>query len=123
MGAMKLAESAHFFETAAMLISIELLEYGDILKVVPGSKVPTDGVVVRGTTSINEAMLTGEACPVSKKEGDKVIGATLNIDGMIHMRVTGIGKNTALSQIVKLVEDAQMSKAPIQAFADWVSGI
>jgi len=174
-GAMKLAESAHFFETAAMLISfvllgkflealakartsaalsklagmgattamlieeaggggaedgqtereipIELLEYGDILKVVPGSKVPTDGVVVRGTTSINEAMLTGEACPVSKKEGDKVIGATLNIDGMIHMRVTGIGKNTALSQIVKLVEDAQMSKAPIQAFADWVSGI
>ena len=105
------------------LIPIEHLQRNDVLRVPPGSKVPADGVVVRGTSSVDESMLTGESVPVTKTTGSRVFGATVNLDGSLYVRVDRIGSETALSSIIKLVEDAQMSKAPIQAFADKISGI
>lgn len=100
----------------------ELIEVGDILKIVPGDKIPADGTVVSGESSIDESMVTGEAVPVSKSIGDQVIGGTVNGFGTFNMLVSRAGSDTALSQIVKLVEEAQTSKAPIQAFADTVAG-
>jgi Cu+-exporting ATPase len=96
---------------------------GDIVIVKPGEKIPVDGVVVEGRSAIDESMLTGESLPVEKKPGDVVIGATLNKLGMLKFEATKVGKETALAQIVKLVEDAQGSKAPIQKMADQVSAI
>ncbi len=96
---------------------------GDIILVKPGEKIPLDGEIVDGTTSIDESMLTGESMPVSKILGDMVYGATINNQGVIEVKVNKIGKDTVLSQIIKLVEDAQSSKAPIQKLADKVSGI
>ncbi|WAQ83959.1 hypothetical protein PtA15_4A410 [Puccinia triticina] len=100
----------------------ELIEVGDILKIIPGDKIPADGTVVSGESSIDESMVTGEAMPVSKGVGDQVIGGTVNGFGTFNMLVSRAGSDTALSQIVKLVEEAQTSKAPIQAFADTVAG-
>ncbi len=94
----------------------------DIILVKPGSKIPVDGVVVEGTTAIDEAMLTGESMPVDKKVGDKVFAASININGLIKFKATKVGSDTALAQIIKLVEDAQGSKAPIAQMADIVSG-
>jgi len=102
-------------------IFIDLVEKNDILLVRPGEKIPSDGLVIAGSSSVDESMLTGESMPVSKKEGDKVTGATINNEGLLKIRVTKVGKDTALAQIIKLVEDAQTSKAPIQDFADRVS--
>ncbi len=102
-------------------IPAELVEVGDILLVRPGERVPTDGVVIQGSTSVDESMLTGESMPVNKEVGDEVIGGTMNNEGMIKARATRVGKDTALAQIIKLVQDAQSSKAPIQDFADRVS--
>jgi Cu+-exporting ATPase len=96
---------------------------GDVVLVKPGEKIPVDGVVVEGRSAIDESMLTGESLPVEKKPGDVVIGATLNKLGMLKFEATKVGKETALAQIVKLVEDAQGSKAPIQKMADQVSAI
>jgi Cu+-exporting ATPase len=105
------------------VILIEHVQRNDILRVPPGAKVPADGVVVRGTSTVDESMLTGESLPVTKKVESRVYGATVNLDGSLYIRVDRIGSETALSGIIKLVEDAQMSKAPIQAFADKISGI
>ncbi len=103
-------------------IRTELLQIGDTVKVVPGDKVPADGTVVRGTSSIDESAITGEPIPILKQVGDAVIGGTVNGLGAFDMVVTRAGKDTALAQIVKLVEDAQTSKASIQAFADRIAG-
>ncbi|MEN8240900.1 MAG: heavy metal translocating P-type ATPase [Chloroflexota bacterium] len=96
---------------------------GDLVMVRPGEKIPVDGVVVDGRSSIDESMLTGESLPVEKQAGDNVIGATLNKVGLLKFEATKVGKETALAQIIRLVEDAQGSKAPIQRLADQVSAI
>lgn len=103
-------------------ISIDEVETGDIILVKPGEKIPVDGVVVEGNTSVDEAMLTGESIPVEKNIGDNIIGASINKNGSIKYKATKVGKDTALAQIIKLVEDAQGSKAPIAKMADVISG-
>ncbi len=103
-------------------ITIDEVEVGDIIVVKPGEKIPVDGEVVEGLTSVDESMLTGESIPVEKKYGDKVYGASLNKNGSIRFRATKVGSDTALAQIIKLVEQAQGSKAPIAKMADIVSG-
>ncbi|MBU3109577.1 heavy metal translocating P-type ATPase [Clostridium gasigenes] len=103
-------------------ITIEEVEVGDIIVVKPGEKMPVDGEVVAGTTSVDESMLTGESMPVEKNAGDKIIGASINKNGTINYKATKVGKDTALAQIIKLVEDAQGSKAPIAKLADVISG-
>lgn len=105
------------------IVPIDLVQRGDVLKVVRGSSVPVDGVVVYGEGRLNESMLTGESKMIKKSVGDKVLGATVNVEGLFHMKVTGVGNDTALSQIIRLVEDAQTSKAPIQAYADYIASI
>jgi len=103
-------------------IPIEEVEIGDIIVVKPGGKIPVDGTVIEGHTAIDESMLTGESMPVDKKAGDPVYAASLNTTGTIRFRAERIGSDTALAQIIKLVEDAQGSKAPIAKLADVVSG-
>lgn len=103
-------------------IPVEEVEVGDIILVRPGDKIPVDGEVVEGLTSIDESMLTGESIPVEKKPGDKVYGASINKNGSIKFKATRVGSDTALAQIIKLVEEAQGSKAPIAQMADIVSG-
>ena len=103
-------------------IPIGEVQVGDTLLVRPGEKIPVDGLVVDGETAIDESMLTGESMPVDKKAGDKVYAASLNQNGLIRFRATKVGADTALAQIIKLVEDAQASKAPIAKMADVVSG-
>jgi Cu+-exporting ATPase len=103
-------------------VPIDEVEIGDIILVKPGEKIPVDGIVIEGNTSIDEAMLTGESMPVDKKAGDKVFAASINKNGMIKFKAQKVGKDTALAQIIKLVEDAQGSKAPIAQMADIVSG-
>ena len=103
-------------------IPIDEVEIGDIILVKPGEKIPVDGVVTEGHTAIDEAMLTGESMPVDKKTGDRVYAASINKNGMIQFEATKIGSDTALAQIIRLVEEAQGSKAPIAQMADIVSG-
>ena len=103
-------------------IFIDEVEVGDIIVVKPGEKMPVDGIVVNGTTSVDESMLTGESIPVEKHAGDNIIGASINKNGSIQYKATKVGKDTALAQIIKLVEDAQGSKAPIARLADVISG-
>jgi Cu+-exporting ATPase len=104
-------------------VSTDEVQIGDIVLVRPGEKIPVDGVVIEGRSSVDESMLTGESMPVEKKAGESVIGATLNKLGFLQFEATKIGKETALSQIIRLVEEAQGSKAPIQKLADNVSEI
>ncbi|HLR35227.1 MAG TPA: heavy metal translocating P-type ATPase [Tissierellales bacterium] len=104
-------------------IPIEEVEVENIIVVRPGERVPVDGIIVEGNSAIDESMITGESIPVEKKSGDEVIGATINKFGTFKFKATKIGKDTALSQIIKLVEDAQGSKAPVQRLADKISGI
>lgn len=103
-------------------IPIEEVEIGDILVVKPGTKIPVDGRVIHGETSVDESMLTGESMPVDKKAGDSVYTASINTTGTIHLEAEKIGSDTALAHIIKLVEDAQGSKAPIAKTADLVAG-
>ncbi len=104
-------------------VPVEQVQPGDLLRVRPGEKIPVDGVVSEGTSAVDEAMLTGEAMPVTKGPGDEVIGATLNTTGSFVMRTTRVGRDTALAQIVEMVRRAQGSKAPIQRLADQISGV
>ncbi|KAG5395242.1 hypothetical protein IGI04_025205 [Brassica rapa subsp. trilocularis] len=100
-----------------------LIHPGDSLKVLPGGKIPADGVVVWGSSYVNESMVTGESVPVSKEVDSPVIGGTINMHGVLHIKATKVGSDAVLSQIISLVETAQMSKAPIQKFADYVASI
>jgi Cu+-exporting ATPase len=104
-------------------LPIEKLEIGDIVVVKPGEKVPVDGIIIEGHSALDESMITGESIPIDKSVGDEVIGATINKFGSFKFKTTKIGKDTVLSQIIKLVEEAQGSKAPVQRLADKISGI
>ncbi|TFD94504.1 heavy metal translocating P-type ATPase [Jeotgalibacillus sp. R-1-5s-1] len=104
-------------------IPIEEVITGDIISIKPGEKVPVDGIILEGRSAFDESMITGESLPVDKVTGDEVIGATVNKNGFIKIKATKVGKDTALSQIIRVVEEAQGSKAPIQRLADSISGV
>lgn len=108
---------------AEISVPVEQVVPGDLVLVKPGTKVPVDGEVMEGLSSVDESMLTGESIPVEKKPGDTVIGATLNKNGVLRVKASRVGRDTALAQIIKVVEEAQGSKAPIQRIADVISGI
>lgn len=102
-------------------IDSRLIQKNDIIKVMPGGKVASDGFVIWGQSHVNESMITGESRPVAKRKGDIVIGGTVNENGVLHIRATHVGSESALAQIVRLVESAQMAKAPVQKLADRIS--
>jgi copper-transporting P-type ATPase V len=105
------------------LVSVDQVQVGDLVRVRPGEKIPVDGQVTDGRAAVDESMLTGESLPVEKTVGDHVAGATVNIDGLLTLRATAVGADTALAQIVRLVEQAQGGKAPVQRMADRVSAV
>ena len=104
-------------------VSLREVKVGDVVVVRPGEKIPVDGVVLEGNSAVDESMLTGEPIPVDKSTGDPVAGATINSEGLLKFQATKVGKDTALAQIIKLVQEAQGSKAPIQALADRVAAV
>ena len=104
-------------------VPIEEVQIGDIMVVRPGEKIPTDGMIVKGESAVDESMATGESMPVNKQVGDEAIGATVNQEGLLQIKATRIGKDTFLSQVIKLVEEAQGSKVPIQEFADKITAV
>jgi Cu+-exporting ATPase len=108
---------------AEVEVPIEEVGVGDVLVVRPGEKIPTDGEVIGGYSSVDESLATGESMPVEKQEGDKVIGATINKEGMLRIRATGIGEDTFLAHVIRMVEEAQGTKVPIQEFADRVTAV
>lgn len=110
-------------DSKEVLIAIEDVVIGDICIVKPGEKIAVDGVIVSGHSSVDESMITGESLPVSKQDGDTVIGSTINKQGLLHIKATKVGSDTMLSQIINMVENAQGSKAPIEALADRISSI
>ncbi|MGH2689862.1 MAG: heavy metal translocating P-type ATPase, partial [Actinomycetota bacterium] len=105
------------------LVAVEDVRVGDRLRVRPGEKIPVDGDVVEGSSAVDESMLTGESVPVEKAPGDRVAGATINAHGVLTIRATAVGSDTALAQIVRLVDEAQGTKAPVQRLADRISGV
>jgi Cu+-exporting ATPase len=116
------ARSAHvIYEDIEVEVPVSGVRVGDVLRVRPGEKIPVDGVVLAGTASVNQSMITGESIPVARGPGDEVIGATVNTDGLLTLRATRVGKDTALARIIRLVEQAQGSKAPAQRLADQIS--
>ena len=104
-------------------IEISKVKLGDIIMVKPGEKIPTDGVIIRGESAVDESMVTGESLPVEKKKGNSVIGATINQDGILYVKTTKVGKDTFLAHIIELVEEAQGTKVPIQKLADKITNI
>src|SRR3989442_638430 len=104
-------------------IPVELVQVDDLVIVRPGMRIPVDGVIVGGFSAVDESMITGESIPVEKKVGDTAIGATINRSGLLRLRATRVGADTTLNQIIKLVEDAQASRAPIQRLADRVASV
>ncbi|HXH59003.1 heavy metal translocating P-type ATPase [Iamia sp.] len=104
-------------------VAIDQVRVGDLLRVRPGEKIPVDGEVSEGASAVDESMLTGESVPVDKGPGDRVAGATINAQGALTVRATAVGSDTALAQMVRLVEDAQSSKAPVQRLADRISAV
>src|SRR5881628_2555712 len=104
-------------------IAVEAVEVGDVVIIKPGERIPVDGVVTEGASAVDESMLTGEPMPVAKKPGDEVMGGTVNTTGSVTFRATRVGKDAALGQIMRMVEDAQSTKASIQALADRVAGV
>lgn len=110
-------------EGAEVEVPIEAVQVGDMIVVRPGEKIPTDGVVIEGESAVDESMATGESMPVEKRPGQEVIGATVNQDGLLTIRATRVGRETFLSQVIRLVEEAQGSKVPIQELADRVTAI
>ncbi len=118
------ARTAHVLKAGREVeVPIEQVQVSDVLVVRPGEKIPVDGVVLSGLSSIDESMITGESIPVEKAEGDALIGATVNQRGLLRMRATKVGADTVLANIIRMVEQAQGSKAPIQRLADTISGI
>ncbi len=116
--------TARIFEDGVeVVVPVQEVAVGDLVLVRPGEKIPVDGVVRTGRTAVDESMLTGEAMPVEKVEGDEVVGATLNTTGAIMIEATRVGRDTALAQIVRLVEEAQGSRAPVQRLADRIAGV
>ncbi|MBN1445440.1 MAG: copper-translocating P-type ATPase [Candidatus Omnitrophica bacterium] len=104
-------------------IPADTLKAGNTMLIKPGEKIPADGIVIKGESAVDESMVSGESMPVEKKEGDKVIGATVNQDGVLYVKALKVGKDTFLSGIIRLVEEAQGSRVPIQQFADRVTGV
>ncbi|KAJ0980831.1 hypothetical protein J5N97_009086 [Dioscorea zingiberensis] len=121
--ALLLVKDAEGNHTVEREIDALLIQPGDILKVIPGAKVPSDAIVIWGTSYVDESMVTGESVPVPKGLSSSVIGGTMNLHGALHIQSTKVGSNTVLSQIISLVETAQMSKAPIQKYADYIASI
>jgi Cu+-exporting ATPase len=118
------AKSAHVLDGGVEReVAIEDVREGDVMVVRPGEQIPTDGVVVDGQSAVDESMATGESMPVNRGAGDEVIGATINQDGLLKVRATRVGKDTFLAQVIRLVEQAQGTKVPIQAFADRVTSV
>src|SRR5467141_1128535 len=104
-------------------IPVELVQVDDLLVVRPGERIPVDGAIVEGSSAVDESMITGESIPVEKGVGDTAIGATMNKSGLLKIRATRVGADTTLNQIIKLVEDAQVARAPIQRLADRVASV
>ena len=118
------AKTAHLVRDGQTIdVPVDQIKVGDVLRVKPGEKIPVDGVIVEGQSAVDESMITGESLPVEKVMGDRVVGATINKSGTFAFRAEKIGSETALAQIIKLVEEAQGSKAPIQRLADQISGV
>lgn len=107
----------------AITIPSEDVQVGDVMLVKPGEKIPTDGEVIDGFSAVDESVFTGESIPIDKRVGDQVIGATINQNGVLKVKAKKVGRDTSLAQVIKIVEEAQQSKAPIQRFADEVTGI
>ncbi|MCZ0702646.1 Cu+-exporting ATPase [Natronobacillus azotifigens] len=117
------AKTAHILvDGVEKEIPVDELQLGDVMVIRPGEKVPTDGIIISGESSLDESMATGESLPVNRKVDDQVIGSTINKQGMLHVKATKVGKDTFLSQVIKMVEECQGSKVPIQEFADRVTG-
>ncbi|MCX7820697.1 MAG: cation-translocating P-type ATPase [Brevinematales bacterium] len=118
------AKEAHLLVDGDVVnIPVENLEIGDIVLVRPGEKIPSDGIIIEGEASIDESMVSGEPLPVDKKNGDKVIGATININGILKVKIEKVGEETFLSQVIKMIENVSASKVPIQQLADKITSI